>query len=443
MVQTILEKAGGVPLFVEELARTVLDAAPGVRHTPDSLNRVTIPATLQDSLMARLDRLGKAKELAQIGSVIGREFTASMVRAVAPDYPDIEGGLRRLCGSGLAQEGLENDAVVITFHHALIQDAAYESLLKKRRRDLHRAVAEAMLAQEPAFAGAEPEVIARHCSKGGLPEPAVSHWLAAGQHALAKAANGPAVTYLRSGLEQLELLPGDFDCARIELQIHMALAPATSAMYGWAAREVETACRRAIELATAVGDGEALCGATWGLWTNYFIRGEMEPALETARAVEAMAAQTGSSFLALAAAHALTYSHYSRGEYREALAVGEAGMARFDPESDLQALRAFQLSPSLALPTLLANVYWFLGDEAQAYASLARARVHGRGHEASAGAGPLPVRVVVFSRFRRGLGAPRADRRPRNSDLRGRGISVLGADGEDRPGLLRGGARRP
>jgi class 3 adenylate cyclase/tetratricopeptide (TPR) repeat protein len=373
MAKMILEKASGVPLFVEELARTVLDAVPDFRHTPDSLNGLTIPATLQDSLMARLDQLGRAKELAQIGSVIGREFTAAMVLAVAPDHPDIEGALRRLCDSGLAQEYRENSAVAIIFHHALIQDAAYESLLKTRRRDLHRAVAEAMLADEPAFAGAEPEVIARHCSKGGLPEPAVSHWLAAGQHALARAANAPAVTYLRSGLEQLVLLPARSDHARTELQIHMALAPATSAIYGWAAREVETACRRAIELATAVGDGEALCGATWGLWTNYYIRGEMEPALETARAVEAMAAQTGSAFLALAAAHALTYTHYSRGEYREALAAGEAGMARFDRESDLQALRAFQLSPSLALPTLLANVYWFLGDETQAYATLSRA----------------------------------------------------------------------
>jgi class 3 adenylate cyclase len=373
MAQTILEKSSGVPLFVEELARSVLDATPGPGLKSDSLDSLTIPATLQDSLMARLDQLGAAKELAQIGSLIGREFTAAMVRAVAPHHPDIDGGLGRLCDSGLAQEYRENEAVGIIFHHALIQDAAYESLLKTRRRDLHRAVAEAMLAEEPAFAGAEPEVVARHCSKGGLPEPAVVHWLAAGHHALARAANGPAVTYLRSGLEQLDLLPTEADHTRTELQIQMALAPATSAILGWGAREVETACRRAIQLATAVGDGEALCGATWGLWTNYFIRGEMEPALETAHAVEAMAAQTGSTFLALAAAHALTYTHYSRGEYRAALVAGEAGMARFDQESDLQALRAFQLSPSLALPTLLANVHWFLGDEAKAYSTLAQA----------------------------------------------------------------------
>ena len=373
MVQKILEKAGGVPLFVEELARTILDSVSDFRDTPDALDRLAIPTTLQDLLTARLDQLGGTKELAQIGSAIGREFTVAMVRAVAPDHPDIEGGLQRLCDSGLAQEFQEHGAVGIIFRHALIQDAAYELLLKSRRRDLHERVARAMLAEDPAFAGVEPEVIALHCSKGGLAEPAMSHWLAAGQHALSRAANGPAVTYFRSGLEQLLLLGEESDHRKTELQIHMGLAPAISAIYGWSARDVETTCRRAIELATALGDGEALCGATWGLWTNYFIRGEMGPALETARAVEAMAAQTGSPFLALAAAHALTYTHYSRGEYHEAAAAGEAGMARFDPESDLQALRAFQLSPSLALPTLLANVYWFLGDETRAHVTLIRA----------------------------------------------------------------------
>ena len=167
--------------------------------------------------MARLDQLGQAKELAQIGSVIGREFSPAMLRAVAPDHPDIEGGLRRLCDSGLAREHCENDAVGITFHHALIQDAAYESLLKKRRRDLHRAVAEAMLAQDPAFRRSQPEVIARHCSKGGLAEPAVSHWLAAGLHALDRAANMPALAYLRAALDELQILPPSMERSRTEL----------------------------------------------------------------------------------------------------------------------------------------------------------------------------------------------------------------------------------
>jgi class 3 adenylate cyclase/tetratricopeptide (TPR) repeat protein len=370
--QTILARAGGIPLFVEELAKTVLEAA-GDRSDADTFAALTIPATLHDSLMARLDQLGPVKELAQIGSVIGREFSAAMLQVIAPYHPDIEGGLRRLRHSGLADEAGRDGSRVIAFHHALVQDTAYESLLRKRRRELHRAVAEAMLAQQPAFAGTEPEVIAHHCSRGGLAEPAVSHWLAAGLHALDRAAPHPALAHLRAALEDLQDVPTSAARSKTELAVQMALAPATMAIHGWAAAEVEAACRRASELATAVDDKEALCGATWGLWTHFFIRGEMEPALQTAGTVAAMADKTGSAFLALAAAHALTYSHYSRGEYREALSAGRAGIARYDAESDLRALRAFQLSPSLALPTLLANVHWFLGDDAEADAALARA----------------------------------------------------------------------
>jgi predicted ATPase len=260
IVNTILKKAGGVPLFVEELAYAVLNAVPGMRRNTDSLEALTIPATLQDSLMARLDQLGEAKELAQIGSVIGREFTADMLRAVAPDHPEIDRGLRRLCESGLAREHQDNEAIGLAFHHALIEDAAYGSLLKKRRRDLHRAVAEAMLAQDPAFAGAEPEVIARHCSRGGLPEPAVSHWLAAGLHALDRAANLSALTYLDSALVDLEHLPPSTARSKTELAIQMALAPAAMAIHGWAAKEVETACSRAHELAAGLGDAESMFG---------------------------------------------------------------------------------------------------------------------------------------------------------------------------------------
>ena len=373
IVHMILKKAGGVPLFVEELAKTVLDTVPSLNNASESFPTLAIPATLRDSLMARLDQLGDAREIAQIGSVIGREFSDAMLCAIAPDHTDIERGLHRLFDSGLAREDTQNGVRAIKFHHALVQDAAYKSLLRKRRRELHRAVAEAMLANEPAFAGVEPEVIAHHCSRGGLPEPATSHWLAAGRHALDRAANIPAVAYLRAALEQLALLPDNAERAKMELQLHMALAPAISAIYGWAAQDVEIACRRAIDLAKKICDGEALCGATWGLWTNYFIRGELDPALETARSVATMAEETKSTVLELVAAHALTYSHYSRGEYREALSAAEIGIARYEPDADRQALLTFQLSPSLALPTLLSNVHWLLGSDAEADASMAKA----------------------------------------------------------------------
>jgi ATP/maltotriose-dependent transcriptional regulator MalT len=145
------------------------------------------------------------------------------------------------------------------------------------------------------------------------------------------------------------------------------------AIHGWAAREVEKISRRAIELAADSGDAQALCGGTWLLWTNFFIRGEMDPALETARSVAAMAEQSGSAFLALAAAHALSYTHYSRGEFASCLAAARAGLARLDPESDREALRIFQLAPGEALPAIMANAHWMLGEQDAAEAAMGRA----------------------------------------------------------------------
>jgi len=384
VVHTILRKAGGVPLFVEELARTVLDAVPDLRRSPDSFEALTIPATLQDSLMARLDQLGEAKELAQIGSIIGREFTAAMLRAIAPDHSDIEGGLRRLCDSGLARERCENDAVEIAFHHALIQDAAYESLLKKRRRDLHRAVAEAMLAQDPAFAGAEPEVVARHCSRGGLAEPAVSHWLAAGLHALDRVGAirfhqrvevGPverALGYLRAARDDLRDLPPSTERSKTELAIQMALAPAAMAIHGWAAKEVETACSRAHELAVQLDDPASMFGSAWGLWTNYFLRGEMDLALAAAQSVDATATVAGSNSLLVAADHAVGFTLYFRGDLAAALGRAESGAARFDEDTERKIVRRFEFSSTTAIYSFAAPSLWMMGREAEADAALER-----------------------------------------------------------------------
>ena len=198
----------------------------------------------------------------------------------------------------------------------------------------------------------------------------MSHWLAAGLHALDRAANAPAVTYLRSALEQLSLL-AERGRARIELQIQMALAPAVSAIYGWGARDVETTCRRAIELATAVGDEEGM-RRDWGLWTNYFMRGEMEPALDPALCRGYGGANgehlPGAGGRTCPDIQPLFPRRVSRGS---GCRTSRYGAVRSRKRS--QALRAFQLSPSLALPTLLANVHWLLGDEPEALATLARA----------------------------------------------------------------------
>jgi tetratricopeptide (TPR) repeat protein len=373
VAKMILEKAGGVPLFVEELAKTVLDSVTDGAMVVQGNGPIAIPATLQDSLMARLDRLGPAKELAQLGSVIGREFNAEMLRIIAPDNSDIEDGLRRLCASGLAFERAGDVSGAIVFHHALIQDTAYEALLKKRRREIHRAIAEAMLAGHEAFAGTEPETVARHCSRGGLDEAAMQHWLMAGLHALDRAANAPAMAYLNAALEHLERLPEDETRAATELKIQMALAPATMAIDGWAAPAVARTCLRARSLAVDLGDGASLFGATWGLWTNYFLRGEMDPALETAEAVDMMAEGANQDVLRVTADHAVGFTRYFRGELDLALERADRGIGRYNEEAERYIVRMFQFSSTTALYGFRASSLWMKGRDAEASEALRQA----------------------------------------------------------------------
>lgn len=379
LTRSIVAKAGGIPLFAEELTRNLLDTVGDRQLGPEAAKSISIPSTLQDSLMERLDRLEGAKELAQLGSVIGREFSADMLRVIVPDHPDIEGGLDLLCRSGLAYEQHGAGTSGIIFNHALVQDAAYETLLKKRRREIHRSIAEAMLAGVGAFAGAEPETVARHCSIGELDEAAVRHWHLAGLNALDKAAYQPALAHLTNALHDLQELPEGSLKDRLELDVQMALAPAIMSLRGWADAEVERACSRALDLAMRVGDHAAEMGAVWGLWTNSYLRGDLNAGLAVARKVTNLAKTDGTGLSALEAGHAMSYSHYSRGEFRETLAEVEAGMSRYSAEDDALGLRLFQLSPSAAMLTISSNAHWFLGKDAAADAALAAA--HARAEE--------------------------------------------------------------
>lgn len=366
VVRRIVEKADGVPLFVEELTKTVIDAVEELDDAALAAG-LAIPETLSDSLMARLDRLQGAKATAQLAAVLGREFTLDMLRIAAPERTDIAGDLERLCESGLVRRG---DAGLYAFHHALIQDAAYESLLKKRRREVHGLVAQAMLVGAPAFAGAEPESIARHCSVAGLGAEAVAHWIAAGRHALDRAANLAALHHLRAAVAELDLLPQSEQRTRFELEIQMMLAATSMTIFGWASTEVEAACVRARDLAAATGDGESLFGANWGLWTTLFLRGELERAIVVAHDVDAMAEAAGGPMLAVAAAHAVGYTRFYRGEFAEALTRAERSIAGFDLEIETQITRAFQLSSTLALWSARTGSLWMLGREAEAGESL-------------------------------------------------------------------------
>ena len=213
LLEQILTRTDGVPLFVEELTKAVLESGE-LKEAGDhyeyagSARAVTIPATLRDSLMARLDRFMPVKEIAQIGAAIGREFSYEMIAAVAPmPQAQLDDALARLCESGLAfRRGTPPDAVY-TFKHALVQDAAYDSLLKSRRQELHAKIARVIEQRFPNIKTTEPEVLAHHLTAAGLAEAAIPLWQAAGELALKRMALTEAIAHLNQGLELVSTLP--------------------------------------------------------------------------------------------------------------------------------------------------------------------------------------------------------------------------------------------
>ena len=213
VVEQVLAQADGVPLFIEELTTTLLESG-SLRETADSyvlagtLSPLAIPTTLQASLSARLDRLGLAKDVAVIGAAIGREFSHDLVAAVSPLAPeDLDAALERLVASGLVyRRGVPPDTAY-SFKHALVQDAAYATMLKSRRRQLHADIAKTMDERFPALAESQPEVVARHFTEGGIAREAVGYWVKAGRLAQARWANREAVEFFEQALQIVEGLP--------------------------------------------------------------------------------------------------------------------------------------------------------------------------------------------------------------------------------------------
>ena len=226
--EEMVAKTDGVPLFVEELTKSILESALVVEsderfERSDPLPRFAIPPTLRDSLTARLDRLGPAKELAQLASVLGREFSHDVLRIVSPLEPAaLDQALGELVGAGLLyQRGIPPLATYI-FKHALIQDAAYQSLLKKTRREHHARIAEVLEERMPERAATEPEVVARHYDEAGLVARAIAFYERAGQRATERSANAEAILHLSKGIELLRTLPEGPDRDRRELQLRLA-----------------------------------------------------------------------------------------------------------------------------------------------------------------------------------------------------------------------------
>ena len=306
LLEQILTRTDGVPLFVEELTKSILESGE-LKEAGDhyeyagSARAVTIPATLRDSLMARLDRFMPVKEIAQIGAAIGREFSYELIAAVAPmPQAQLDDALVRLSESGLAfRRGTPPDAVY-TFKHALVQDAAYNSLLKSRRQELHGKIARVIEERFPNIRTTEPEVLAHHLTEAGLAEAAIPLWQAAGELALKRMALTEAISHLNQGLELVSTLPRSSERDASELGLRTLLGTAWLALKGWAAPEVWTSLHPALALAKSLERHDALTPILWGLTSNVLTQGRVAESLPWAEEMLDIAKATGDADLLIA-----------------------------------------------------------------------------------------------------------------------------------------------
>jgi predicted ATPase/class 3 adenylate cyclase len=366
----IVAKTDGVPLFVEELTKTVLETGllrdEGDRYElTGPLPSVAIPATLQDSLMARIDRLGPAKAVAQAAAVLGRQFSHELLHAVSAfDEATLGRGLARLLEAELVHQRGVAAPVTYAFKHALVQDAAYQSLLRSTRQRYHRRTAEVLVERFPEIAEAQPELVAHHFTQGGLSEPAIVNWRQAGQRAIERSATVEAIGHLGKALDLLKSQPDGVERQRRELELQATLGSVLMAAKGYAAPEVGAAYTRARRLCEQLDDTSQLFSVLRGLWGFHVVRAELQTARELGEQCLALAERTRTAAAMLWAHFQLGMTLFHLGDFTVAQHHFQQGLAAYDRERR-RAPRALQ-DPGVACLSYLAMVLAFRGHPDQA-----------------------------------------------------------------------------
>ncbi len=382
VLDQIVAKTDGVPLFVEELTKTVLESGllieAGDRFDlTGPLPPLAIPATLKDSLMARLDRLAPVKEIAQTGAAIGREFPFRLLAAVTDgDAEDLERGLARLVEAELIFRRGAGEDVTYGFKHALVQDTAYESLLKSNRQVLHRRIAEALVREYPEASEAEPEILAHHFTEAGVAEPAIEHWRRAAERAAGRSAHTEAISHLEKALALLRDQPADPARDDRELDLTLLLGASQLMARGHGASEVEAAYNRALELCRNVGEPSRLVRTLFGLWRYYIV----VPNYRTCRDLSRQLLDLGQSSadpVALVLAHYSTgFTRFCAADFAPARASLDEVLEIYDP--DQRSSPAYQQGQDPGESCLIyrALALWLLGYPDAAAVSAGDAVLH-------------------------------------------------------------------
>jgi len=383
--QDIIERTDGIPLFVEEMTKAVLEA-----ETDGAADRVAaavpspalaVPASLHASLMARLDRLGgPTKELAQVAAAIGREFAHALLATVLPK-PEGELGpaLDRLMAAGLLfRRGVPPHATYL-FKHVLVRDAAYGSLLRNQRQQLHALIAAAVETQFPEIVATQPEWLAQHCDEAGWPEKATQYWRAAGEQAVRRAANVEAIEHFRRALLRNAERSAGVESARTELAILSQLGPALMSIHGWAAPVVGEVLERAASVARQLETSRDLAAPLTSLWLFRYARGELDQSDEISDEIFRIAQKLDDPELTLQAHHAAAPLRWVRGFHSEANRHFESCLGLYDEERHAQHRYLYMgHDPAVCAMAVGASVKWALGFPDQAAGLEQRALVLAR-----------------------------------------------------------------
>ena len=367
LTSRLAEWTKGVPLYVEEFTKGLLES--GVLTEREdrfelagALPKSLVPATLAGPLAARIDRLATAKPVAQLASVFGVEFHLNMLGAVAGlSSQALKSAVDELVTSDLVVESAAQPGAVFLFRHALLRDAAYESLLLTDRREMHGRVVQVMQRQFPDRAASHPEIVARHASEAGLARLAIDQWQLASKRALARAANWEALAHIDQGMLQLDQLAEGPTKYEGQLAFELARGPALMAVKGYAAPEVKATYRRAHELCTKIGDVTGLYSVLWGLWANQFVAGELAPAKDFGEQVYRLAEESRAPALLVPACHALGYTLCYRAEFEQALKLARQGISLFDLEIERKNVLLYQFSSAVAVRHIASVSLWMLG----------------------------------------------------------------------------------
>jgi class 3 adenylate cyclase/predicted ATPase len=385
VVDEIVERTDGVPLFVEELTKAVVEAGTDRGYASISAvppSSLAVPATLHASLLGRLDRLGPAaKNVAQVGAAIGRDFSYELLAAAAPlAEPELQEALRRLVEAGLVfQRGTPPTAEYL-FKHALVQDTAYSTLLRGPRQALHRRIADALEQRFPALVEARPELVAHHYGEAGTADKAVPYWHRASKLSVTKSAMREAISQLRRGLSLLDELPESRERKQLELDIDVTLTSALIGGRGYADPEVATVLEKAQRLVieTAGLGTPQHFSVLYGLWGFYYVAGQPEAA--RAQAAEFLSlAQSGTASGPLLIGHRLLATVMMLcGDYREALPHIEKAALMYRPEEHREFAAGYSQDIGVSALVYSSWALWHCGYPEQATRAAQRALEYSR-----------------------------------------------------------------